>query len=152
MCQCSAACLKTSLMRKSFQLTGNGIWHFNISAKSSVVHVLCCICTWYTRPILVSSTSVRGIITVYKLELLHYRLTCIKSNLKKGDFDLRSNQRLQINGVYSILAENMAVYSPLIYSDTSDFLYFFFLRKIPVHFFFFFFCGSSQSCNSVKAI
>lgn len=125
MCQCSAACLKTSLMRKSFQLTGNGIWHFNISAKSSVVHVLCCICTWYTRPILVSSTSVRGIITVYK------------SNLKKGDFDLRSNQRLQINGVYSILAENMAVYSPLIYSDTSDFLYFFFLRKIPVHFFFF---------------
>lgn len=33
----------------------------------------------------------------------------------------------------------MAVYSPLIYSDTSDFLYFFFLRKIPVHFFFFFF-------------
>ena len=60
----------------------------------------------------------------------------IVSNLRKGDFHLRSNWRLQSTGVNHILAEKWAVYSSLIYSDTPDFLYFFFLRS-PVEFFFF---------------
>lgn len=61
----------------------------------------------------------------------------VVSNLRKGDFDLRSNWRLQSTGDNCILAEKWAIYSSLIYSDTPDFLYFFFLRRSPVEYFFF---------------